>query len=377
MIDVAVVGGGPVGLLMAILLRLQGREVVVLERRTSRTAHSRAIGIHPPALRVLESAGVAPRLIDAGVRITHGTALSRGKYVAGLDFTGTSPTHPFILSVPQSRTETLLEARLQELAGDVLRRGVEVDGLLDDGGTPRVSARSGGAAVEFHSRLVVAADGPHSAIRQKIAPARRIRRYPDFYVMGDFRDDTSFGSEAILFLEPDGIVESFPLPEGIRRWVVWQRRPSPQPEPRQLSERIWARTGISVDATTNSMVSGFGVSSCLASQMICGSVFLVGDAAHEISPIGGQGMNLGWLDVAELAPLISNVLEGRPTATALTRYQAERRRAAKRAQWQAGLNMALGRPLPPSILALRNSLFSRAIAVPAIADVVAKRFTMN
>jgi 2-polyprenyl-6-methoxyphenol hydroxylase-like FAD-dependent oxidoreductase len=195
--------------------------------------------------------------------------------------------------------------------------------------------------------------------------------------MGDFRDDTSFGDEAILFLESDGIVESFPLPENTRRWVVWQAQSDARADVEQLARTIRARTGQPIDTGTNSMVSAFGVSSSLARRTVCGRVFLAGDAAHEISPIGGQGMNLGWLDAAALAPLIGDALEGQATAAAQRRYEVQRRRAAKRAAWQAGLNMALGRPLPPPVLSVRNRLLGSAVAVPAIAQWLARRFTMS
>lgn len=56
------------------------------------------------------------------------------------------------------------------------------------------------------------------------------------------------------------------------------------------------------------MISAFGVTSRMVSRMIHGRVALIGDAAHEISPIGGQGMNLGWLDAVALAPIISEAL---------------------------------------------------------------------
>lgn len=375
--DVIVVGAGPVGLFMGAVLLRQGMNVSILEQRVTHSEQTRAIGIHPPALAVLDTIGAACPLLGSGVRIARGTAYSQGRRVAGLDFSGTSTLFPFILSVPQASTEQVLEDTVRSLDPDSLCRGVEVLEVLDDGGSVRVRARRGDEVLELTARLVIAADGAHSRIRGQLGQQDRVRHYPDCYIMGDFGDNTPHGYEAVLFLEPQGIVECFPLPGGIRRWVVRLGEPCAAPNVELLAQLIRARTGMDLEVESNSMLSAFEVRSRLARRMIHGRVALLGDAAHEISPIGGQGMNLGWLDAAALAPIISRALSGRPVGQELHDFERSRYRAASRAVWQAGLNMALGRPLPPRILSTRNAMFGRAIAVPAVADLVARRFTMH
>ena len=86
MIDVAIVGGGPVGLYLAALLLQEGVGVRVLEQRLERDSHSRAIGIHPPALAALDRAGVAPELAAGGVAIRRGRAYSGGRLVGTMSF---------------------------------------------------------------------------------------------------------------------------------------------------------------------------------------------------------------------------------------------------------------------------------------------------
>jgi 2-polyprenyl-6-methoxyphenol hydroxylase-like FAD-dependent oxidoreductase len=125
------------------------------------------------------------------------------------------------------------------------------------------------------------------------------------------------------------------------------------------------------------MLSAFSVSSRMPRRLIAGRLALIGDAAHQISPIGGQGMNLGWLDAAALAPIMAAALRGEPTAAALRQFEADRRRAAATATWQAHLNMALGRPLPPAVLAARNHVFGALTHIPGAHDAVANRFTMH
>ncbi|WP_423181385.1 FAD-dependent oxidoreductase [Arthrobacter sp. NyZ413] len=380
MFDVVVVGAGPVGLYMAALLMREGHRVAVLERHISPTRQTRAIGIHPPALAALDSVGVAAPLVSSGVRITRGAAYSGGRKVADMDFARPASEYPFILSVPQYLTIEALESRVSELGPLALHRGVHVEEVADDGGTLRLRGRFRDAPVEFRSRFVVAADGVHSALRGGLGLEPRLRTYPDYYVMGDFRDESIFGDTAVLFLEPGGIVESFPLPGGIRRWVVRLGTSCPEPTPAKLAALIRNRTAHAVDSSSNTMISAFGVTSRLVSRMVHGRIALIGDAAHEISPIGGQGMNLGWLDAAALAPLVSTALRtsaNRPIPAEIAQFERSRQRAAKKAIWQASVNMALGRPLHPKVLNARNAMIGRAITLPVFSELVAKRFTMH
>jgi 2-polyprenyl-6-methoxyphenol hydroxylase-like FAD-dependent oxidoreductase len=195
--------------------------------------------------------------------------------------------------------------------------------------------------------------------------------------MGDFADSTGFGPDAALFLEAAGIVESFPLPGGLRRWVVRLAAPGDGGDARWLADRIRQRTGIDVDPASNSMLSRFGVRSRLVQRMVTGRTVLIGDAAHEISPIGGQGMNLGWLDAVALAPVVLASLRGADVGVKVRRFEAGRTAAAARAARQSQINMALGRPLPAGPWSARNRAIAAAGAVAAVNGFAARRFTMQ
>ena len=88
-------------------------------------------------------------------------------------------------------------------------------------------------------------------------------------------------------------------------------------------------------------------------------------------------MNLGWLDAAALAPIITSSLSGADVGRQLKDFEKSRRGFAVRASRQAGLNMALGRPLPRPVLAGRNKIFATVLGVPAVSAYVERRFTMR
>jgi 2-polyprenyl-6-methoxyphenol hydroxylase-like FAD-dependent oxidoreductase len=375
--DVVIVGGGPVGLYLAALLLQKGVEVRVLEQRLQRNRHSRAIGIHPPALTALDRVGVASALVSEGVAIRRGIAMSGAKTVGSLSFSTVSERFPFVLALPQFRTEEILERRVRELDDAALVRGAHVKGITDDGGRVTVEFDAGTVPGRHSASLAVAADGSRSLMRSLLGIPVRTKSYPDHYVMGDFAAAGRFGQDAVLFLEEGGIVESFPLPGSVRRWVVRVSEPATAPSANGLAALVEQRTGIRPDTSTNSMLSSFSVRSGIARRLVAGRTALIGDAAHEISPIGGQGMNLGWLDAEELAPIICAALEGKPVGRRLRDFELRRHRAANVARWQSEVNMTLGRPLPTPVLGLRNFAIGTLASIPPVSRLVARRFTMQ
>ena len=240
-----------------------------------------------------------------------------------------------------------------------------------------------GTGLRYAAPLVIAADGVRSTVRALRGVALRVKEYPDSYLMGDFADATGFGPDAALFLAGAGIVESFPLPGpaaplgGPAGPGELAARPARRGDARWLMDCVRERTGLDIDAGTNSMLSSFGVRTRLARRMVTGRMVLIGDAAHEVSPIGGQGMNLGWLDAAALAPIVSAAVRGQEVAARLRTFERDRMRAAARAARQAEINMALGRPLADGLLAVRNRAIGGVAAVPAVNAWIARRFTMH
>ncbi len=345
--QVAVVGGGPVGLFLGCSLALHGVECLVLERRSRPQPHPRAIGIHPAGLRLFEHLGIAERLIAEGVAVRRGRALSgSGRLLGVITFDRLPKPYPFILSLAQPVTETILEERLQQLAPHVLRREVDVREVqLDTDGVTVACTRSDGDGLQVRSRYVVGCDGKSSTVRTAMGVRFRGGPYPDQYLMGDLEDTTDLESDAAIYLHRDGVVESLPISGGLRRWVCRVPRDTTEEENRRehLDRCVASRTGRDIAAAAARWLTAFTAERYVADRFVSGRALLAGDAAHITSPIGGQGLNLGWRDAWSLSVTLRKALDA-GSSEPLAEYERISRISATRAIRRAEAYMWLGRP---------------------------------
>jgi 2-polyprenyl-6-methoxyphenol hydroxylase-like FAD-dependent oxidoreductase len=357
--DVVVVGGGPAGILLALLLARKGADVTVLERRTTVSDRPRAIGIHPPAARLLRGCGVP---LQNALPITSGTARDRDRVLGRLDF-----AEP-VLSLPQHELEHDVRALLADEAPECLKIGVTAHSVRPfDGG---VAVETDGGAV--HARVAVAADGTGSGIRSRAGIAWRPVPGRADYLMADIADGTRLGSEAALWFVAGGVVESFPIPDRRRRWVA-RIASRPGKHGGDLARIVAARTGMTVPPCPGE-VSRFTASQHLAEHWVAGRLVLLGDAAHEVSPIGGQGMNLGLLDAAPLATAVMTAV-ATGELRSLHEWEASRRPSARRAIAMARFNMAMGVELPRFAQPARRGAI-RAMNLSPVRSRLADAFTM-
>ncbi|WP_421772892.1 FAD-dependent oxidoreductase [Gracilimonas sp.] len=345
-IPVVIIGGGPVGLFLAICLLKKGIECRVLEKRKEPVPDSRSLGIHPVSLELFEEVGITEPFLSAGLKIRKGIALSEDKKLGEIFFENCRKPYNYILACPQFTTEKILRDELAKLNGHALITGATFQSFLEHEQSVEITYSTDQQTNQrISSNYVVGCDGKNSMVRQQASIHFSGKRYNDTYIMGDFEDTTDFGPDAAVFLPKEGLIECFPLPNGMRRWVVKTDEYIPKPGQLKLAALVQDRLGYDLFGVKSTMLSSFGVQQFLAETFAKGRVLLAGDAAHVVSPIGGQGMNLGWMDCRVLADSFA-FLTNKNSEIAeqvFREYSENQTRIAKKVARRAEINMALGR----------------------------------
>jgi len=373
--DIVIAGSGPVGLYLAGLLGTMNYRVVVLEKKTEPDHHSKSLGIHPVSMELFEEAGISDRFFDDGIPIQKGIACLDRKKIGVVDFSTCPPPYTFILSLPQFHTEQILEKWVRDIDSVTLIRGTILTTLDQSEDHVKIKYTNGDSTHEVQCRYVAGCDGKNSTVRQQAGIEFAGKQYPDTYIMGDFSDNTGLGPDAAVFLHRDGLVESFPLPGHMRRWVIKTDQYIDPPNRESLEALLQVRLDHTLVQQTNSMISSFGVQHFLADTFYKGRVVLAGDAAHVVSPIGGQGMNLGWLTARRLADALQTCLNDPDQAeNALLAFNKHSRSAAKKVAKRAELNMWLGRKRR---FPLMRNLLARAMVNTPLRKKMASLFTMR
>ncbi|MFI6766354.1 FAD-dependent oxidoreductase [Streptomyces sp. NPDC050355] len=327
--DVLVVGAGPTGLLLAGDLAEAGLAVTLVERRPETTSNlTRALAVHARTLEQLDARGLADELVAGG----HPISRLRLFGAATLDPSRLPSRFPFVLITPQFEVERLLERRARE-AGVTFRYGSEVTGLDQDVDGVTVRLRGAGGGGSARAAYLVGTDGVRSAVREAVGlpfPGKSVIRslvLADVRLAQEPESPFTFNATGDAF----GLVASFG--DGWYRVIGWHRhRQADDDAPADLAEvREITRLTLGTDYGMHGArwISRFHSDERQAPQYRVGRVFLAGDAAHVHSPAGGQGMNTGLQDAANLGWKLAAVLQGHAPAALLDSYQAERHPVGK------------------------------------------------
>jgi putative polyketide hydroxylase len=359
-IPVVIVGGGPVGLTASILLSQAGIRSLLVERHPGTAIHTKARAINGRSMEIFHQCGVEDAVRAAGLAPQQTGMIIWARTLAGEEIERRVPWRAgpqAALVTPvrnclcaQDSLEPVLRRFAEQLEPGEVRFSTEAVSFEQDGDgvTLVLENRSSRAKETVRAAYVIAADGAHSSIRQKLGV--KMLGEPNVYdsiniaFNADLTPWTAHRPAALYFIENDRIRGSFLTINGRERWgflISAMKAFGYTAEDVTLAlaaDLIRLAVG-SPDLDVEVVgIAPWTASAHVAERYRTGRIFLAGDAAHEMPPTGGFGMNSGLQDVSNLAWKLAAVLKGMASPALLDTYHDERQPVGRAITEQSLIN---------------------------------------
>ncbi len=336
--DVLIIGAGPTGLMLANQLGRRGIRAAIIDRHSGPAQQTRAMAVHARTLEIYAKLGVAQRAIELGLPGTGANLWSGGRLRAHIPFTGIGEgqsAFPYVLMLGQDDTERILGDHLRQWNMDVLWNHELVALEQAPNHVTATIQAPDGRTTMVTAAYVAGCDGGRSAVRELNGIKFVGAPYEhSFFVADTEATGPMVPNELNVYLWRSGFHLYFPM-RGTNRWRVigilpteLQDRPSLTFE--DLVPSLLQEASRELSFKSCSWFSTYRIHHRCTERFRDRRCFLLGDAAHVHSPMGGQGMNTGLQDAYNLAWKLALVVSGRADSTLLDSYEAERAPVAHR-----------------------------------------------
>ncbi len=336
---VVIVGAGPGGLVLALTLSQFGIKPILIDKEKERSHFTKALTLQPRTLELMQSFHLLERFKEKGNLIRKTQFFANKIHVGSIEYGNLPSSCGFLLSITQPESESILESALKE-KGIVIQRGV---------GCTDVEIRKGKAFVKvervdsqrqevYEADYVIAADGGKSTLRSLFLKKGDLQlthevRYDSNFIMGDFRmENYPFPrDERYTYFKNRAIYALIPMTYPYVRVVAFGLQGAADLTPRleEFSFAIKEGIGTDLDITQGEWLSRFYPSRFMLNRFRLGPLFFLGDAAHIVSPIGAQGINLSIEDAYNLGWKLGMVICEKSAPSLLDTYSLQRMKAAQ------------------------------------------------
>lgn len=327
-LDVLIAGAGPTGLAMAAEAARFGMRYRIIDKAPHGAQHSQALVVHARTLEQFERYELAQAAIASGRRLHRVRIYSDGKRILEASFDEVRSSYPFVLFLPQTQTERLLREHVEALGGSIERQVVLETFAEREGAVECTLAHADGSRETITAAYLIGADGAHSTVRQLLHFPFQGDAEPYAFFLGDLKVDGDVpGDELAVHLHAGNVVFLGRLDDTHCRVIIAAHEANAQIQPQvEDFQRAIDEAGVeNLRVSEPRWMAAFRVSERRTPAYSRGRVFLAGDATNIHSPVGGQGMNTGIQDAANLMWKIALVESRRGRPLLLESYDRERK----------------------------------------------------
>lgn len=292
---ILIVGAGPTGLTAALEFVRQGIKPEIVDVKDQPSKLSRAVGILPRSIEILDRTGVGQNIVDEGIKASRINISRDMETLINIDFSEFLDERDRIIGLPQDRTEFLMSKKLAEM-GVSVQYNQKVSNIKNGENEVMVVFENG---EKKHYDWVIGADGVNSTVRKSLDIKYKGYELEEEWSIADIeiRSEYDLTQFRAWLLKNDrnerDVLVMVPIaPKRVR--LVSSTPDSIEALPTDLDVKEIRRSGT------------FKISIRQADKYVVGKVVLTGDAAHAHSPVGGRGMNLGIEDAAMAVEAILN-----------------------------------------------------------------------
>jgi 2-polyprenyl-6-methoxyphenol hydroxylase-like FAD-dependent oxidoreductase len=335
--NVLIAGAGPTGLVLALWLTKQGVPIRIVDKGAEPGTTSRALAVHARTLELYRQLDLDGPVVEKGYTVPGARLWLGGKEEARVPFekiVSDLTPYGFLHIFPQDEHERLLIDHLEK-SGVTVERSTELLDYTETGDGIQARLRStDGVESQVTAKFIAGCDGAHSKVREVMKSDFPGGSYPQvFYVADVDGEGPAFNGDLNVELDESDFLAVFPLADKGRIRLIGAIRPN---EGKNLDKLSFddisdrAARSLRLKVTKVNWFSIYHVSHCVTEHFRKGRSFLLGDAAHIHTPVGGQGMNTGIGDAINLAWKLKAVLTGSAEDSVLDTFEAERRAFALR-----------------------------------------------
>lgn len=325
-VDVLVVGAGPVGLFCALELNRHGITCRIIDKKNDLSDKSKALGLHIRTLEIFKDCQLLDDVLNQGLKVKGVDFKYENKKLGRLDFAGIDANRHYLIDLPQDKTERILFNRLcakniqLDWNTELMNFNQSEDGVLVE------VKDSHDRQEKIKCRWLIACDGAHSTVRQCSGLKFIGSEYHQNWWLADLLIDWEQPEDFMqIYASKHGPLACFPM--GNKRYRLVLTAPCEQnqePDMHAVETAFHKRSSDTGKLSNPFWITKFYIHHRQIEQYRLGRIFFAGDAAHIHSPLGGQGLNTGIQDIYNLVWKLALVLNKQASSSILDSYHAER-----------------------------------------------------